>query len=682
MVPFESIERLVEAVDDGRLDFVIASPVAHVTLTTRHRVRPIATVTQSAGDRVYPWLAGAAFVKTGRQDLQRLEDARGQRVLALSRLALGGWLAVVREWRRAGLEEPDFASLQFDFSNEQVAAKVCAGSADVGVLPASTLHGLPPSCPGGFRVLRGRTGLDVRYPLDVSTPLYPEASFAAVSDLDEHVVTLVTLALLAIDAGSPAARAAGVAGFTAPLGYTPVQQLMQELRVGPYESFGRLTFAQALRQHAGKAAAGMLAFMSVLSLAFVRTRRLNARLRTAIEQQRVAERERLELESQLQQSRRLESIGRVAGGVAHDFNNLLTVINGYSQILLTGPLAIESRDEVEQIHKAGRRAAELTNQLLTFSRRQVIDVVSLDLNTVIRDAEPLLRKLGGEDVQLTIAAAPSLAPTAGDVSQMHQVLMNLVVNARDAMPGGGRIDISTGNVTVAAPDGHPPDIGDGDYVVLTVADTGAGMTAETRQQIFEPFFSTKGEAGTGLGLSTVYGIVRQRQGGIDVWSQPGQGTRFRIYLPAAQEEPEPESVATPVAAPAPSGGRRILVVEDQDDVRGFATEVLRSAGYQVMEASTGDEAMRLFAGQPGPIDLLLTDVVLRGMNGRELAERFVRAYPAASVLFTSGYPDDVTARNGVPRGSVAFLPKPYSPDALVSRVVELLATPTDQAAPT
>jgi signal transduction histidine kinase len=672
VVPLDSIEQMVEVVDAGRLDFVIASPVALVTLTTRHRVRPIATVTQLAGDRVSPFLAGAVFVKSGREDLQLLEDARGRRVLALSRLALGGWLAPLREWRRRGVEETDFGSLQFDFSYTNVAAKVCNGSADVGVLPANRFHALRDSCPGGFRVLNSPQGRAGRYPIVVSTPLYPEAGFAAVSDLlDEDVVTRVAIALLAIDAGSPAARVVGVSGFTAPLSYTPVQQLMQELRVGPYESFGRLTFGQALRQHAGKVVVGMLGFLSVLLFAFVRARRLNARLAASIEQQRAAERERRQLESQLQQSRRLESIGRVAGGVAHDFNNLLTVINGYSQLLLRTPLAADTRDEIEQINKAGRRAAELTNQLLTFSRRQLTDVTPLDLNEVIRDAEPLLRRLVGEDIQLTFTLPQGLSPTLGDVSQMNQVLMNLVVNARDAMPGGGRIDIRTTNEYVEAPNAHVVDVAPGDYVVLSVADTGAGMSADTCQHIFEPFFSTKGEAGTGLGLSTVYGIVRQRQGGIDVWSEPGEGTRFRIYLPTAQQRPETAPAALPKTAAAPAGVRRILVVEDQDEVRGFATEVLRSSGYQVVEAASGDEATQLFSG-PEPIHLLLTDVVLRGMNGRELAEHFTRAYPASSVLFTSGYPDDVTARKGVPRGSVAFLPKPYSPEALVSRVAELL----------
>ena len=393
VVPLESIEQMVDAVDKGRLDFVIVSPVALVTLTTRHRVRPIATVTQQAGDRVSPFLAGAVFVKSGRQDLQLLEDARGKRVLALSRLALGGWLAPMREWRRRGLTEADFGSLQFDFSYQALAAKVCAGEADIGVLPANRFDVLRDSCPGGFRVLNSPQGREGRYPITVSTPLYPEAAFAAVGDLDEDVVTHVAVALLAIDAGSPAARVVGVSGFTAPLSYTPVQQLMQELRVGPYESFGRLTFTEAVRQHAGKVLIGMLGFLSVLMLAFVRSQRLNARLAHSIEQQRQAEQARVHLESQLQQSRRLESIGRVAGGVAHDFNNLLTVINGYSQILLMGPLSSGTRDEVEQINKAGRRAAELTNQLLTFSRRQITDVVPLDLNNVIHDAEPLLRRL-------------------------------------------------------------------------------------------------------------------------------------------------------------------------------------------------------------------------------------------------------------------------------------------------
>jgi signal transduction histidine kinase len=670
VVRLDSIEHMVEAARQDRLDFVVASSVGLVTLTAQHRVRPIATITQASGSQLYPWLASAVFVAGDRDDTRALKDARGRRVVALSRRALGGWLAALREWRQMGIVESDFASLTFDLPPAVIAAKICSGEADIGVLPVSLFPTVAASCARGLRVLPPPKVNEVTLPVAVSTRLYPEAAVAAVGGLPENVVTRVAIALLSNDGESPVARAFGVAGFTAPLDYTPVEQLMQELRIGPFESYGRLTFTEALRQHAGKVLVGMTLFLSVLLLAFLRARTLNAQLAFSFAQWRAADDERRHLESQLQQSRRLESIGRVAGGVAHDFNNLLTVINGYSQMLLTEPLGAHTRDEVQQIHKAGCRAAELTGQLLTFSRRQVADVVSLDINNVIRDAEPLLKRLAGEDLQLDLRLAASLPLIAGNVSQMNQVLMNLVVNARDAMPRGGRVTIDTEHVALVPGGDHPPGLSAGSYVVLTVVDTGTGMTDETRQHIFEPFFSTKGEAGTGLGLSTVYGIVRQRQGDIDVRSAPGQGTRFRIYLPQAAHSSEP-IVPSQSAAPIASGTRRILVVEDHDDVRAFATEVLRSAGYDVLEASSGDEALRLLACE-SPIDLLLTDVVLRGMSGRQVAERIAETQPSARVLFTSGYPDDVTASKGVPRGAVAFLPKPYSPDVLISRVGELL----------
>jgi signal transduction histidine kinase/ActR/RegA family two-component response regulator len=680
IVPLDSIEHMVEAADRSELDFVVASSVGLVTLTAKHRVRPIATITQASGTERYPWLASAVFVARGRSDLQRLEDARGQRVVGLSRRTLGGWLAALREWRQMGITESEFASLTFDPQPADLAATVCSGTADVGVLPIALFPTVAASCPGGLRVLPPPTITEVTVPVAVSTRLYPEAAVAAVANLPEDVVTRVAVALLSNDGGSPAARAFGVAGFTAPLGYTPVEQLMRELRIAPFESYGSLTFAEALRQHAGKVMIAMTLFVSVLLFAFVRARQLNAQIARSFAQWREADDERRHLESELQQSRRLESLGRVAGGVAHDFNNLLTVINGYSDILLAQPLGAEAHDEVQQIHKAGRRAAELTGQLLTFSRRQVTDVAAFDLNAVIRDAEPLLKRLAGEDVELDIRLAPSLPPIAGNVTQMNQVLMNLVVNARDAtLPSGGRVTISTERVAVAAGGDHPASIALGDYVLLTVSDTGVGMSEETRQHIFEPFFSTKGEAGTGLGLSTVYGIVRQRRGDIDVWSEPGRGTRFRIWLPRAEHQTEP-ILPAPTDRPPVSGRRRILVVEDHDEVRAFALDVLRKAGFDVLEAASGNEALALANGAT-PIDLLLTDVVLGGMGGREVAERFARAYPSARVLFTSGYPDDVTAGRGVPRGAVAFLPKPYSPDALVSQVSELLTQPAPSRAP-
>ena len=566
-------------------------------------------------------------------------------------------------------------SVQFLFSYTKVAGEVCSGSADAGVLAAGTLRDVSSACPEGFRVLPGpRAGSDPRYPVEISTRLYPEAAFAVVGAVEEQFVTAVTQQLLAIPPGSDVAKAATVAGFTAPLSYTPVRELMEELRLGPFETFGQLTFTEALRQHAGKATLALLGFLSIITFAFARTRRLNTELEHSLSEQKRTEQERAQLEHQLQHSQRMDSIGRLAGAVAHDFNNLLTVINGYSEVALSDTQGNDPvRRSLVQIQKAGRRAAELTQQLLTFSKKQITQPVPLNLNTVLGESETMFRRLLGEDIHLVAAPSPTIGLTLADPGQMHQVLMNLVVNARDAMPHGGTLTIATRD---AAIEGEPPglvgEIQPGSYVVLSVSDTGVGMSPETRQHIFEPFFSTKGRAGTGLGLATVYGIVRQNQGGISVASVPAEGTTFTIYLPHTEHHPPQVAVETPARVPPAAGPSTVLVVEDQEDVRGFATGVLRSAGYDVLEAASGNEALALADTHHGRVDLLLTDVVLPGMNGRELSERFKQRHPDARVLFTSGYADDVIARRGVLSGSIAFLAKPYSPERLLAKIRSVL----------
>jgi PAS domain S-box-containing protein len=392
-----------------------------------------------------------------------------------------------------------------------------------------------------------------------------------------------------------------------------------------------------------------------------------------ISERKAAEAAKAKLEAELRQAQKLESVGRLAGGVAHDFNNLLTVINGYSGFLLNGlndtdPL----RPYAEEIRNAGERAAGLTKQLLAFSRKQVIEPRLLNLNSSIRDALPMLQRLIGEDIALTTRLGDSLGQVIADPDQIHQVLMNLVVNARDAMPDGGRLGIETANADLAEDDvAIQNDAVPGRYVLMTVTDTGHGMEEEIRQQVFEPFFTTKGFGkGTGLGLSTVYGITRQSGGWIDVRSELGVGTSFKVYLPRMDGEPLPERKEA--GASTEEGSETILLVEDQAAVRSFTSAALKRYGYRIIEASGGEEAIAVAGRHPGPIQLLLTDVVLPGMNGKALSERMKVFRPDLKVLFTSGYTADVIAHRGVLDQGVSFLQKPYSLHELAAKVRELL----------
>jgi two-component system, cell cycle sensor histidine kinase and response regulator CckA len=393
-----------------------------------------------------------------------------------------------------------------------------------------------------------------------------------------------------------------------------------------------------------------------------------------------AQEERAGLTEQLQQAQKLESLGRLAGGIAHDFNNLLTVINGYSDVVLSrlrdrDPL----RNPLSEIRKAGGRAAALTQQLLAFSRKQVTAPRPMDLNRLISDTQSMFERLLGEDIDLTARLAPDLGLIEADDSQFHQVLMNLLLNARDAMPSGGALVIETANVeldeeSAAAYHGVQP----GQYVSLAVTDTGAGMSEEVKRHIFEPFYTTKGEGkGTGLGLSTVYGIVRQCGGWIFVDSEPGCGSSFRIVAPRVAAE-----AAAQLAPPVPStlnGYETVLVVEDQDEVRAFVVDLLRGYGYQVLEAATGMEALELAQRYKEPIHLLLTDAVMPRMTGKELVERLQPLRPDTSVLYMSGHPDNVIAHSGVLDPGLDYISKPFSPDELAAKIRAVLGPPRSVA---
>jgi PAS domain S-box-containing protein len=383
--------------------------------------------------------------------------------------------------------------------------------------------------------------------------------------------------------------------------------------------------------------------------------------------------ERKQLEDQFRQAQKMEAVGRLAGGVAHDFNNLLTIINGYGSLLLNQvPAGDPTRELLRQVVAAGDRAAGLTRQLLAFSRKAILAPQVLDLKLLVADVDKMLRRIIGEDIQLTVVADPEVASVKADPGQIEQVILNLVVNARDAMPRGGRLTIELRNVELdeAYARTHP-EARPGPHVLLAVSDTGCGMDQATMARIFEPFFSTKGEHGTGLGLATVHGIVKQSGGHVAVYSEVGHGTVIKVYLPRTQERVRTGKSFQGLAV-LPEGREAVLLVEDEAGVRALARHILQKCGYTVLEAQDGAEAERVAAQYRDRIDLLITDVVLPRTGGRELAERLRATRPGTKVLFLSGYTDDAVVRHGVLAAEVAFLHKPFNPASLAGKVREVL----------
>ncbi len=383
--------------------------------------------------------------------------------------------------------------------------------------------------------------------------------------------------------------------------------------------------------------------------------------------------QRRHLEEQLRQAQKMEAIGHLAGGVAHDFNNLLTVINGFTEVILgnlegddpSGPL-------LQEVRKAGERAGALTRQLLAFSRKQLLQPKVIDLNSLLAEIAKLLGRMIGEDVTLAFDLDPHLGRIKADPGQIEQVIINLAVNARDAMPQGGSLTLTTRNVVLAHSPQALEEMPAGPYALLAVKDAGCGMTRETLARIFEPFFTTKEVGkGTGLGLATVYGIVKQSGGHVEAQSEVGAGTTFRIYLPLVHQEKErPEVPSSPL--PLPVGQETVLLVEDDPGVRRLTLRLLLGQGYQVLEASSGSEGLAVAARHQGPIQLLITDVVMPALSGPQLARRLLLDRPETKVLYLSGYTDDAVLRHGILEQATNFLQKPFSLSVFAHKVRELL----------
>jgi signal transduction histidine kinase/ActR/RegA family two-component response regulator len=386
-----------------------------------------------------------------------------------------------------------------------------------------------------------------------------------------------------------------------------------------------------------------------------------------------AERAEETMRQQLMQAQKMEAVGRLAGGVAHDFNNILTAVIGYCDFALD---QLREEDplyrDIGEVKKAGVRASGLTRQLLAFSRKQVLEPRPVDLNEVATGLEKMLRRLIGEDIDLKLALAPALGTVMADPGQVEQVLLNLVVNARDAMPKGGKVTIETENALLdeAYADAHP-DVRPGPYAAIAVSDTGCGMAREVLAHLFEPFFTTKETGkGTGLGLSTAYGIVKQSGGHISVYSEPGKGSTFRVFLPRTDRETVTEKKdPSPVAL---RGTETVLVVEDDEVIRTIASRMLRAHGYTVLTAPDGDSALTVCGRSDAPVDLLLTDVVMPRMGGRDLADRLAALHPALRVLYMSGYTAGAIADHGVLEAGVALLQKPFAAEPLLRKVRQVL----------
>jgi signal transduction histidine kinase/CheY-like chemotaxis protein len=384
-----------------------------------------------------------------------------------------------------------------------------------------------------------------------------------------------------------------------------------------------------------------------------------------------AEEERKNLQAQLLQAQKMESLGQLAGGIAHDFNNILVPIIGYVELGMRKLSADDKlHDDLKQIYQAAKRAAALTRQILAYSRKQVLKMRPTDANELVIDFSKMLRRLIGENIQLQTTLAPSLPPIMADAGQLEQILMNLALNARDAMPEGGQLTIETDSVFLDEPYAKKHiGVQPGPYVVIAVSDTGEGMSAETRQRIFEPFFSTKEKGeGTGLGLATVFGIVKQHQGNIWVYSEPGKGTVFKIYLPQAAQVAQPVE-PTDVTEPTSLYGKEtVLVVEDDALVNNLVCETLEAYGYEILRAKGPKQGLQRAASHPAPIDLLLTDVILPQMNGRELYQEVMLIEPGIKVLYMSGYTDNVIVHRGILEEGVHLLQKPFTIRDLVQKV--------------
>ena len=807
LILLRSDSEAVSAASRGEVDFLYVTPTVFVQLEVQSGATAIATAKRRVNpDIASKFVGGIVFCRAERYDIQKLSDLKGKRVMGLNPLALGGWVSALREFMDARLDpKRDFADLRFGVNPTAVAASVARGDIDAGVLSISELPQLYASgqfTQKQFRVLPPPRSYpeSQELPVAASTRLYPGTAFVRMSCVSDDLAEKVAAALFEMPESGKTAGSNLVAGWTLPMNYQPVHECLKELRISPYEDFGRVTLWGAAGQHWEKVTAALIVLLGALTVAMAAALVLNLRLRSSqmalrqeLDQRKQAEMtlayqarlleqtsdavvaadadyritfwnraaeglykwkssdvigqkieeivpsftsdisreeirrivenqgawsgeasfedrtgtkvyaemaisrlknsdgkmagsvsgirditERKRLEEQLLQSQKMQAIGLLAGGVAHDFNNLLTVINGYTHLASENSnLEAETRIYLDEVLKAGTRASELTQQLLAFGRKQILQPKVLNLRQLLEETERLLRRLIGEDIELLMEVDPRTGAIKADPGQIGQVIMNLAVNARDAMPHGGKLTIRTTAVEFDGNRSKPQaEILPGRYIMLSITDTGHGMDESTQQRIFEPFFTTKEKGrGIGLGLSTVYGIVKQSGGHIWVQSEVNEGTTFTICLPETSSAPQSSQSQAPMASSR--GKETVLLVEDQAEVRRLAREVLEARGYRVVEAANGAEAANICDASRNSFDLLLTDVIMPGITGTELAAQLRSRWPALKVMFMSGYSDTHLAQQEAKDARTAYLSKPFDPGVLATKVRDVLGPPAE-----
>ncbi len=693
------------AVGRGGVDFVVTNTSFYVELEYLYGITRIATLRNMRHSGAYTEFGGVIFCRSDSKDIQNLRDLKGKRFIAVEEASLGGWQMAWREFKERGIDpRRDFRQLLFAQTHDAVVMAVLDGNADAGTVRTDTLERMAQDGlirMDEFRVLNQQH--EPNFPFALSTRLYPEWPFAKARHTPDRIAEQVAVALLRMRPDDPAARNAHAAGWTIPLDYTPVHDLMKELRLGPYRNYGKLSFREAVEIYWPWFLAAVAAFIGTSAVAAYvsrlnrrlivsqeslrraqegletkvqeRTgelRRVNEELEQEIVERIRAEEERNRLQEQLLHTQKMEAIGLLAGGVAHDFNNVLTAIIGYANLLLHKVQEDSQRAYARNILDASARAAHMTHGLLAFSRKEIVTKRPVSVNGCVRNVKKLLTRIIGEDIEVREGLCDGPATVLADEGQIGQLLMNLATNARDAMRGGGVLTITTEIVALGASNGTGPACPRaGSYVCLSVSDTGSGMDAATQDKIFEPFFTTKEVGkGTGLGLAIVFGIIRQHEGCIAVDSAPGKGTTFRVYLPVAERggksEPPRELEAVP------RGSETILLAEDDDAVRELSRTALQEAGYTVIAAANGEEAIEAFRENRDRVDLLLLDVIMPRKNGKEVFEAASGLKPGIPVVFTSGYTSDIISAELVDEQRVPFVRKPAPPGDILRVVRETL----------